>query len=53
MSRPTDDELHSMIDKAADIINDEDDSGYHGMTYEEGIRDAIEWALFGEEPPLD
>jgi len=28
------------------------DGTYTGMTYEQGIKDALEWILTGEEAPL-
>ena len=42
--------IESQIDKASEM-----DGTYTGMTYEQGIKDALEWILFGEieEPPLE
>jgi len=35
-----DSEIHEQIDKAADTEND---SRWPGMTYEQGVRSALEW----------
>ena len=41
-------QIQEQIDKAIEL-----DGTYNGMTYEQGIKDALEWILYGEEPPLD
>ena len=42
--------IEAQIDKASDL-----DGTYKGMSYEQGIKDALEWILYGEvsEPPLE
>lgn len=45
----TDEELIvDQIDKAI-----ETDGTYCGMTYEQGVRDALEWILHEDDAPLD
>lgn len=42
------------INAAAEIINDENNLGMHGMTYEEGVRDALSWVIEeNEDKPID
>ena len=42
--------IERQLDKASEL-----DGTYTGMTYEQGIKDALEWILFGEpeNPPLE
>ena len=40
--------IEEQIDKATDK-----NGTYNGMTYEEGVRDALEWILYEENPPMD
>ena len=40
--------IEEQIDKATDM-----DGTYTGMTYEQGIKDALEWVLYGDGAPLD
>lgn len=48
---PTDDELNAQVDLATDTL---DASRWPGMTYEQGVRAALLWAL-GEDDlaPMD
>ena len=53
MNRPDDDQIQALADKASDIINT-GTTRFRGMTYEEGIRKALEWVLGNaEETPLE
>jgi hypothetical protein len=42
--------IEEQIDKASEL-----NGTYYGMSYEQGIKDALEWILFGKisEPPLE
>jgi hypothetical protein len=47
------DEVYEQIDKAGELINDEV-SMYSGMSYEQGVRDALEWILGDiDDAPMD
>jgi len=46
----TESEINQQIDKAAET---ETSSKYPSMTYEQGVRAALEWVLYGEEPPME
>lgn len=47
--KPTQKEIEEQIDLAI-----ENDGKYSGQTYEEGVRMALEWALYGgEDKPMD
>ncbi|QDP52301.1 MAG: hypothetical protein Unbinned4162contig1001_1 [Prokaryotic dsDNA virus sp.] len=48
----TESEITETMDKASDVAN-EGGSQYPGMTYEEGVRDALSWVLSGEENPME
>lgn len=51
MKTPDKDEIQDMRDKAANACHK--GSKYPGMSYEEGLRDALEWVLGdAEEKPL-
>ena len=43
-------EVYEQIDKAQQVI--ESGEGYHGMSYEEGVKAALEWVIgdIDEEP---
>lgn len=43
MRKPTDEEISDKRDQAASAVNKPD--SYRGMTYAEGIRDALEWVM--------
>lgn len=48
-------EIQDLIDKASDMIG-KGKNPYHGMTYIEGIRAALEWAIESDsesESPLE
>lgn len=49
----TKEEIYEQIDKASERI--ENGETYSGMTYEEGIKDALEWITgdVGDDPPLE
>lgn len=49
----TEEQIHQVIDQANDVANGEDGSHYPGMSYEEGIRDALNWVISGEENPME
>jgi len=51
MAIPTEDEIDTVINKCSDS-DIQGESEYPGMTYEQGIRDAISWLKYGEENPL-
>ncbi len=44
-------QIEEQIGIANDLIND-GESKYPSMTYEEGVKYALEWILFASEPPL-
>jgi len=49
----TDEEIQDVIDKASKLTS-KGKSKFPGMSYEEGIRDALEWVLNDDaENPLD
>ena len=45
-------EIQDMADRAVEAVND---PLFSGLTYEEGVRIALDWVLdkIGEETPLD
>lgn len=45
-------EINEAIYKASDVAN-EGGSRYPGMSYEEGIRDALTWVVSGEDNPME
>lgn len=49
---PTDKEIETVLNLAQDSIS-EGTSRYRGMTYEEGIRDAIDWIQGNGDTPLE
>ncbi len=49
---PTDKEIETVLDLAQDSIS-EGTSRYRGMTYEEGIRDTIDWLQGNGDAPLE
>lgn len=53
MSERTQEEIHRQVELANEQI-DQNTSKYFGMTYEEGVRDALEW-MTGEldEKPME
>lgn len=51
MNKPTEEEIQEMRDKAADAAAKP--PKYPGMTFAEGIRDALEWVLGDAEEELD
>ena len=45
-------EIFEQIDKASELI--EQDGKYFGMTYEQGIKDALEWVSgYVENKPIE
>lgn len=46
------DQIHDTIDTVADIIY-EQGTRYPAMSYEEGVRDALNWVLTGEDNPAE
>lgn len=40
--------IEEQMDKATDM-----DGTYTGMSYEQGIKDALEWVLYGGDAPLE
>lgn len=51
MITKTEKEIEAQIDKATEAI--ENGGKYHGMSYEDGIKAALEWVLYGGEEPMD
>jgi len=49
--REVDDMVGDVLDRQEEIDNG-DTQGFHGMTYEEGLRDALEWVLGNGGHPL-
>ena len=49
----SEDDINSTLDKASDVANGDDGSRYPGMSYEDGIRDALTWVLTGDENPME
>lgn len=48
---PKQEEIYEQIDLASERI--ESGEIYHGMSYEEGIKDALNWILGCGEKPLE
>ncbi len=50
----TQEQIDSIIDEASDLINEESNR-FPAMTYEEGVRTALEWVMSDDddESPLD
>ncbi len=51
MKKPTDEEISDKRDQAADAANKA--PKYPGMTYADGVRDALEWVIGDMEEELD
>jgi hypothetical protein len=52
MKTKTDREIYDQIDKANERINSGETDGF--MTYEDGIKDALEWIMGNRKtPPMD
>lgn len=51
MNRPTEDEINNLLNACVESEN-EGESKYPGMTYEQGIKDAIMWMQGEAENPL-
>jgi hypothetical protein len=47
---PPTNEVNAVLDRCSDSMDEE--SRYPGMSYEDGVRAAIEWMLDLEENPL-
>ena len=43
-------EIHQMIDKANDLL---DSDNYSGMSYQDGVKEALEWVLGYCDAPLE
>ncbi len=39
-----------VVEKAREATEAADDPKAHAMTYEEGLRDALDWVLGGDDP---
>ena len=51
MSKPTDEEMEAECDKTYDA--DENGSAWPGMSYEQGVRAALDWVLGNsDDPPI-
>ena len=48
----TEKEVDSLIDRVTKQIS-KGGSRFRGMTYEEGIRDALDWAFFDQDDPYE
>lgn len=44
-------QIEEQLDIATDLINN-GESKYPSMTYEDGVKYALEWILFASEPPI-
>lgn len=51
MSKPSEKEVYEVLDKCSEAS--ENGSAYPGMSYEDGLRDAINWMNGDEENPLE
>lgn len=51
MITKTDDEIYEQIDKANEKINSGETDGLR--SYEDGIKDALEWIMGVGNPPMD
>lgn len=51
MVTKTDNEIYDQIDKANEKINSGDTDGFR--SYEDGIKDALEWIMGNGNPPMD
>ena len=51
MNEVTEDEIYDMIDNCNDAL--ENGSSFNGMSYEDGVKAALEWVNTGENPPLE
>lgn len=51
-NKPTDEEIDAVINECADNEND-GKSKFPGMTYDQGVRAAIEWMQTGENNPME
>ena len=52
MGKPTDKEIEKQLDAAIEIIHS-GESTASSMTYEEGVRAALEWVLYGDDKPIE
>lgn len=50
--QPSDQEINNMLDIALESI-DSGETRFRNMTYEEGVRDAIDWMRGEGDPPLE
>ena len=51
MTEPTEDEIDKVLNQCSES-EDTGQSTYPGMTYEQGLRDAINWLKYEEECPI-
>ena len=51
LAKPTEQEVHQLLDICSEAM--ENGSKYPGMSYEDGLRDGIDWVTEGGEPPLE
>jgi len=50
----TKEEIEEAVNKIIDhIIENEEQSKFPSMTYEQGIREALEWVLGGDDPTVE
>lgn len=47
----TEKEIYDQIDKANENIESGD--GFHGMSYEDGVKAALEWVLGMDDAPME
>jgi hypothetical protein len=54
MPRPTSDQIDDQLNKAHEVIDDPDNRGFWGQSYEEGVVNALRWVT-GEysDAPMD
>ena len=52
--KPTDDQIEHEAGEAEAIVADGDDRQWPAMSYEQGVRDALQWVIGDrDESPLD
>ena len=52
METPTQDEIYAVLDECAENEQLKGCTLYSGMTYEQGVQDAICWLTEGEDRPM-
>lgn len=52
MSRPTDEKIQEVRDRALEVFHDPTNRGSWGMSYEEGVQAALDWVLGDSDDPI-